>query len=127
MGLLDNELDSKKSEYTRKPEWALCKYCRVPFLTSTFDDSCERCSHFTQYKIEFAAKIMILFIIAISLIVLISIGSLFALWTFTHNFNLILSIISLFTIAQGYIFWKIVKQIMNKYDKKTELSNEDYQ
>lgn len=114
MGLLDQELNSRKSEYTKKPEWALCKFCRVPFLTSTFSDSCERCTHFVQYKIEFSSKIMLSYIIVSVITNLSVVGVIFILFKITKNYGLILLISTLLNAIQGSILWKIVKKIMNK-------------
>lgn len=114
MGLLDQELNSRKSEYTKKPEWALCKFCRVPFLTSTFSDSCERCTHFVQYKIEFSSKIMLSYIIVSVITNLSVVGVIFVLFKITKNYGLILLISTLLNAIQGSILWKIVKKIMNK-------------
>lgn len=113
MSLLDHELNSVKSECVRKPEWALCKFCRVPFLTSTFSDSCERCSHFVQYKIEFSSKIMLSYIIVSIITNLSIVGVIFILFKFTKNYSLILLISTLLNTIQGCILWKIVKKIMN--------------
>jgi hypothetical protein len=114
MGLLDQELNSRKSEYTKKPEWALCKFCRVPFLTSTFSDSCERCTHFVQYKIEFSSKIMLSYIIVSVITNLSVVGLIFVLFKITKNYGLILLISTLLNALQGSVLWKIVKKIMNK-------------
>jgi len=114
MGLLDDELKSIKSEYTKKPEWALCKFCRVPFLTSTFSDSCERCNHFIQYKIEFSSKIMIAFILFSILVNITTIISILFLVKITKNYNYILTGTTFIGLMQGLILWKIVKKIMNK-------------
>ncbi len=114
MGLLDNELISVKSEYTKKPEWALCKFCRVPFLTSTFSDTCERCSHYVQYQIEYNSKIMLAFIILTIINNLIVICTLMFISKYVRNFNLNLLITTLVSVMQGYILWKIVKQIMSR-------------
>ena len=114
MGLLDQELNSRKSEYTKKPEWALCKFCRVPFLTSTFSDSCERCTQFVQYKIEFSSKIMLSYIIVSVITNLSVVGVIFILFKITKNYGLILLISTLLNAIQGSILWKIVKKIMNK-------------
>ena len=113
MSLLDRELNSLKSECIRKSEWALCKFCKVPFLTFTFSDSCERCTHFVQYKIEFTSKIMLSYII-ISIITNLSVvGVIFILFKFTQNYGLILLLSILLNTIQGCILWKIVKKIMN--------------
>lgn len=113
MSLLDKELYSIKSEYIRKSEWALCKFCKVPFLTSTFSDSCERCTHFVQYKIEYSSKIMLAYIV-ISIITNLSVlGVIFILFKFTKNYGLILLLSTLINTIQGSILWKIVKKIMN--------------
>ncbi len=114
MGLLDKELISVKSEYTKKPEWALCKFCRVPFLTSTFSDTCERCSHYVQYQIEYNSKIMLAFIILTIINNLIVICTLMFISKYVRNFNLNLLITTLVSVMQGYILWKIVKQIMSR-------------
>ena len=114
MSLLDHELNSIKSECNRKPEWALCKFCRVPFLTSTFSDSCERCSQFVQYKIEFSSKIMLSYIIVSIVTNLSIIGVIYILFKFTQNYGLILLLSTLLNTIQGCILWKIVKKIMNK-------------
>ncbi len=114
MGLLDKELISVKSEYTKKPEWALCKFCRVPFLTSTFSDTCERCSHYVQYQIEYNSKIMLAFIILTIINNLLVICTLMIISKYVRNFNLNLLITTLVSVMQGYILWKIVKQIMSR-------------
>jgi len=114
MGLLDKELISVKSEYTKKPEWALCKFCRVPFLTSTFSDTCERCSHYIQYQIEYNSKIMLAFIILTIINNLLVICTLMFISKYLRNFNLNLLITTLVSVMQGYILWKIVKQIMSR-------------
>ncbi len=114
MGLLDKELISVKSEYTKKPEWALCKFCRVPFLTSTFSNTCERCSHYVQYQIEYNSKIMLAFIILTIINNLIVICTLMFISKYVRNFNLNLLITTLVSVVQGYILWKIVKQIMSR-------------
>lgn len=114
MGLLDKELISVKSEYTKKPEWALCKFCRVPFLTSTFSNTCERCSHYIQYQIEYNAKIMLAFIILTIINNLLVICTLMFISKYVRNFNLNLLITTLVSVMQGYILWKIVKQIMSR-------------
>ena len=57
MGLLDDELKSIKSQCIRKPEWATCRYCKLPFKTSCFENSCQRCKHFDLYLVELNAKI----------------------------------------------------------------------
>lgn len=113
MGLLDSEIKSKRSECVRKPEWALCIYCKVPFLTSTFDKECRRCSHFVQYKIEFTSKIMIINIICNLILVLaIVLGN---MTLKKLNFDIRISFIFDCVIAmiQGCILWKIVKIIIN--------------
>ena len=114
MGLLDDEIKSIKSEYVRKPEWALCKYCKVPFLTFTFSDSCERCSHFVQYNIEFTSKLMIIYVLFVSIFILSSIFLLLYSWKFTQSYMILLLIIAISATVQGSILWKIVKLILNK-------------
>ena len=114
MGLLDKELIIEKSEYIRKPEWALCKFCKVPFLTSTFSDTCERCSHFVQYKIEYNSKVMLFFIFICILANISILASVFILFKITKNYGLILLVSSILNIIEGSILWNIVKKIMNK-------------
>ena len=72
MSLFDEPISKIISKKTLSPEWALCKYCRVPFLTSTFDKVCERCTTNIQYQIEFKAKVMIVIIIFVSIIVVMN-------------------------------------------------------
>ena len=82
-------------------------------LTSTFSDSCERCTHFVQYKIEFTSKIMLSYII-ISIVTNLSVvGVIFILFKFTQNYGVILLLSTLINTIQGCILWKIVKKIMN--------------
>ena len=114
MGLLDKELYSIKSEHIRKPEWALCKFCKVPFLTSTFSDTCERCSHFVQYKIEYNSKVMLFFIFICITANLSILASVFILLKITKNYGLIILASSIINIIEGSILWNIVKKIMNK-------------
>lgn len=114
MGLLDNELKKTLSKSTRKSEWALCKFCKVPFTTNTFSDTCERCSHFVQYQIEFTAKVMLVFIIFATIFVLITISELFYLWKLLQNYNFIILAISISSVLQGLLLWKIVKKMINK-------------
>jgi hypothetical protein len=114
MGLLDSEIKSERSECVRKPEWALCIYCKVPFLTSTFADSCERCSVYNQHKIELSSKLMIIFIVFVSVFILSTTSSLFYLSKYVRNFNIIILLLSILSILQGSVLWKIVKNVMNK-------------
>lgn len=112
MGLLDNELNSIKSEYTRKPEWALCKYCRVPFLTSTFEETCQRCKHFINHDIEITSKLMLMYILFAIASSVINVVLILFLIKYTKNYAYLLSALTISNTLQGLFLWKIVKKIL---------------
>ena len=112
MGKLDDELKVILSSYSKKPEWALCKYCKVPFLTSVKKKNCERCEHFVLYNIEFTSKIMLCFILVA---VLNSLSISFALIYFskyTRDFYHLLLITTLLSSFFGSFLWKFIKHLM---------------
>ena len=111
MSLFDEPISKIISKKTLSPEWALCKYCRVPFLTSTFDKVCERCTTNIQYQIEFKAKVMIVIIIFVSIIVVINCLASTYLSKYTNNFYELLSIQFILSTFPGWIVWKFLKKI----------------
>ena len=111
MSLFDKPIIKIISKKTLSPEWALCKYCRVPFLTSTFDKVCERCTTNIQYQIEFKAKVMIVIIIFVSIIVVMNCLVSSYLSKYTNNFYELLSIHFIFSTFPGWVMWKYLKKI----------------
>jgi len=111
MRLLDKELKSHKSSYTRKPEWVLCKYCRVPFLTSTFDLECQRCKVFVKYNIEYSAKVMLVFIFFALMNALVLVFTNIFVYKYTKNIYHISLAMTFETLLNGSILWKIVKKL----------------
>ena len=68
MSLLDKTLTPIQiSHHTIKPWWEICIYCCQPFTTETFDKTCERCKFFEKYKKEYQAKLMIRYVLAITI------------------------------------------------------------
>lgn len=112
MGLLDNELKSYKSKYTRKPEWAICRYCRLPFKTSCFENSCQRCKNFDLYLVELNSKIMLLFIVFCIIISIVLVSVDVFIINFTKNKNIILSLSTFFCILIGWVMSKIIWKFM---------------
>ncbi len=111
MSLFDEPITKIVSKKTMSPEWALCKYCRVPFLTSTFDKVCERCSTNVQYQIEFKAKVMLIVIIFVTIIVVMNCLVSSYLTKYTKNFYELLSIQFILSTFPGWIVWKCIKKI----------------
>ena len=112
MGLLDDELLAIKKSHIVKPEWALCKYCKVPFLTSVKKKNCERCEHFVEYNIEFTSKIMLCFILVA---VLNSLSISFVLIYFskyTRDFYHLLLITTILSSFFGSFLWKFIKHLL---------------
>ncbi len=111
MSLFDEPITKVVSKKTMPPEWALCKYCRVPFLTSTFDKVCERCATNVQYQIEFKAKVMLVVIIFVAVIVVVNCLVSSYLTKYTKNFYELLLIQFILATFPGWIVWKYVKKI----------------
>jgi hypothetical protein len=84
----------------------------VPFLTSTFEKTCKRCAHFVQYKIEYASKTMLWFILLASLNSAFLVGINVFMIKFTKNIEILLLIDTLVSLMQGSIFWKINKKLL---------------
>jgi hypothetical protein len=112
MGLLDNELKSIKSEYIRKPEWATCRYCKLPFKTSCFENSCQRCKHFDLYLVELNAKMMLLFIVFCIIISIVLVSADVFIINYTKNRNIILFLSTIFCLVVGWIMSKIIWKFM---------------
>lgn len=111
MSLFDEPIVKVLSKKTMPPEWALCKYCRVPFLTSTFDKICARCMTNVQYQVEFKSKVMLIVIIFLVAIVLLN-CFVSAYWTkYTKNFYELLAIQFILTTFPGWMVWKYIKKI----------------
>ena len=111
MGLLDDELKSYKSSCTRKPEWVLCKYCRVPFLTSTFDLECQRCKVFVKYNIEYSAKVMLVFLLFAIFNGTVLVCTNLFIYKFTKNIYHVSVLMTFETLIISSILWKIVKKL----------------
>jgi len=111
MRLLDKELKSYKSSYVRKPEWALCKYCKVPFLTSTFDLECQRCKVFVKYNIEYSAKVMLVFIFFALINGFALVSTNLFIYKFTKNIYHVSLVMTLETLIISSILWKIIKKL----------------
>lgn len=112
MGLLDDEIKSIKDSHIVKPEWALCKYCKVPFLTSEKKKTCERCGHFVQYNIEFTSKIMLCFILVAVLNAIATSFVIIYFSKYTKNFYHLLFITTLLSSFFGSFLWKFIKYLM---------------
>ena len=113
MSLLDDSTRPRKSSHTIKPWWEVCFYCKQPFVTDTFEKTCQRCKHFEQFKDEFASKVMLKFIFYTTAITIISsvVGP--YLYKYTKNpyhFALILCILN---VIIGISLWRAVKKISN--------------
>lgn len=111
MSLFDEPIVKVLSKKTMPPEWALCKYCRVPFLTSTYDKVCERCMTNVQYQVEFKSKVMLVTIIFLIAIVLLNCFVSAYLTKYTKSFYELLAIQFIFTTFPGWMVWKYIKKI----------------
>lgn len=111
MGLLDDELKSHKSTCTLKPEWVLCKYCRVPFLSSTFELECQRCKVFVKYNIEYSAKVMLVFIFFAIINALVLVTTNLFIYKFTKNIYFVSLIMTVESMLIGSFLWKIIKKL----------------
>ncbi len=111
--MLDESLIVVKHEYTLKPEWVVCKYCKVPFLTQTFEDTCAKCKHFVKYKIEFSSKVMLFYTLSsfVNSIFILLITIFFV--KFYYKLNILFFTITVFSFFIGGVFWKKLKRILD--------------
>lgn len=115
MGLLDDELNQIVSSNT-KLRWALCIFCRVPFLTKYKINVCDRCEFNYEFYKKLLSKVMIMFIIFISVNTIVSIYSILYLFKHFSNIYLILASLSFESFIIGYILWKLMLKFI--YDPK---------
>ena len=111
--MLDESLIVKKNSFTLPPQWIVCKYCKVPFLTQTFEDSCNRCKHIVKYKIEFANRVMFYFILLTiaSSILFVLISMLFI--SYKINTNILFFILVAISLISGGVMWKMLKKVLD--------------
>ena len=109
MSLIERTLISRKSSHTIKPWWEICTYCTQPFITCTFEKTCQRCKFFDKYKDEFVAKIMLKFIFFCTVIAVSnSIIGIF-LSKYTQNHYHLLLLYAFLNLCIGTIFYRVVK------------------
>jgi hypothetical protein len=110
MSLIDKTLITKKNSHTIKPWWEICIYCYQPFTTATFEKTCERCRFFEKYKKEYQAKLMIRYILAVTISAITT--SIFALFLskYVKNTYQILLFLSILNLIIGTIFYRSVKR-----------------
>jgi hypothetical protein len=111
--MLDESLIVKKTSFTLPPQWIVCKYCKVPFLTQTFEDSCNRCKHIVKYKIEFANRVMFYFILlnTASSILFVLISMLFI--SYKINTKILFFILVSISLISGGVMWKMLKKVLD--------------
>ena len=109
MSLIDKTLETYKSSHTVKPWWEICIYCSQPFITQTFEKTCQRCKIFDKYKDEFSAKVILKFILFCTIVALSN--SIIAIYSskITTNVYHLLLLSSFLNILIGTIFWRVVK------------------
>lgn len=111
--MLDESLIVEKTSFTLPPEWIVCKYCKVPFLTQTFEDSCNRCKHIVKYKIEFANRVMFYFILLmLANSILFVLISMFFI-TYKINIKILFFILVSTSLISGGVMWKMLKKILD--------------
>lgn len=115
MGLLDEEIQKIISN-SNKLKWALCIFCRVPFLTKYQINVCERCKFNLEFYKKLLSKLMIMYILSITANSVITIYSLSMLFKHIKNQYMLASIISIESFIIGYILWKIMLKFI--YDPK---------
>lgn len=111
MSLLDDSLHTIKSSHTVKPWWEICIYCKQPFVTDTFEKTCNRCKHFEKYKDEFVSFVMIKFLLYATAITILSafIGP--TLYKYTKNPYHFAGVLSILNVIIGISLWRAVKKL----------------
>lgn len=107
MGLLDEELDLIVSNNS-KLKWALCKFCRVPFLTKYNTNVCDRCSVYVSSNKNIQQKVMIAFIVFAVLNSVTNILTIYKLFPITSNYYVTSFISCIESFIIGYILWKLL-------------------
>ena len=115
MGLLDDELNQIVSSNT-KLRWALCIFCRVPFLTKYKTNVCDRCEFNYEFYKKLLSKVMIMFIVFISVNTIVTLYSMIYLYKHISNKYFVLGILSIESFIIGYILWKFMMKFI--YDPK---------
>ena len=94
------------------PEWwVICRFCSMPFKTSTFEDTCERCKHLEVYREKYISKVMVRFIIFSTITALIFAYLVTYLTNYTRNINIILVFLLFAGVAIGGILLRIVNNL----------------
>ena len=114
MSLLDQELKPHRSEYTLPPEWKICKYCKVPFQTSCFENCCNRCKNFDLLKQNLIPKIMLRFIILCIINALIYVFLILWLSKYTTDRVVVSSFLLIPSIIVGHILLRSTKGLLNE-------------
>jgi hypothetical protein len=110
--MIERSLRIRRSSYTVKPEWNICKFCKKPFETQTFDDTCNKCQHFVKYKIEFVHRVMLIYIAFIVTNSILCILITYNLIKYINDINIMLFLISLPLLFISSIMWKIFKSLI---------------
>ena len=114
MSLLEQDLKIVKREYTLPPEWKICKYCKVPFQSSCFEDCCNRCKNFDIIKQNLIPKIMLRFIILCIINALIYFFLILWVSKFTKDKMVMSFILLIPSIIVGHLLLKSTKGLLNE-------------
>ncbi len=107
MGLLDNELN-KVISGSKKLKWALCMFCRVPFLTVYSSNVCERCEVNLEVYKKLLSRVMLMFILFICVNTVVTLFSIIHLLKHSTNFYAILAVLTFESFIIGYVLWRII-------------------
>lgn len=107
MGLLDNELNKVISD-SKKLKWALCMFCRVPFLTMYSSNVCDRCEVNLEFYKKLLSRVMLMFILFICLNTIVTLFSMIQLIKLSKNFYAIITVLTFESFIIGYVLWRII-------------------
>ena len=111
MRLFDVPLVKILSQCKLPEWWVICRFCSMPFKTSTFEDTCERCKHLDIYREKYISKVMVRFIIFSTVTALIFSFLVIYLSNYTRNINIILVFLLLAGVVIGGILLRIVNNL----------------
>lgn len=114
MSLLDQDIAIVKREYIYPYEWKICKYCKVPFQSSCFEDCCNRCKNFDIIKQNLISKVMLRFVILCIINALIYVFLILWLSKITKDKVVFSFFLLIPSIIVGHILLRSTKALLNE-------------
>jgi len=111
MGLFENLRTKTISSFTLPKWWVLCSICNVPFQTSTFEKTCNRCRHLEKSKEKYAAKVMLRFIFFAILTGIINVFVVFQVAKYSKNPYILAFFLMIVSLIIGTMLSRSVKSL----------------